>query len=253
MLHPPPTINVACLSAISADIPLLCCTSCTAVGVSAAHFHAFTAFRASVTRIPYGQTGRCSYIAVFVDGTILLLDGVEAHILLIAESQTYRQLQQEHNNSISASKAYFQVVPIPPPSPTPPRSAALRTGMKRAIRGRMRSSTPPNRDAHETGKARSRYRDSRRGDSPETSSGHETGGGRPYHHPYPTNLRVDTPVRAGNKTDQPPPASGASRRPLPPAPGGRHQLPPPALNRAQPAAIWALYGWQSATARVFGT
>ena len=32
---------------------------------------AFTAVRAGVTRIPYGQTGGCSYVAILVDGTLL--------------------------------------------------------------------------------------------------------------------------------------------------------------------------------------
>ena len=35
---PPPRLNDACLSAMAADVPLLCCTPCTAVRVSAAQF-----------------------------------------------------------------------------------------------------------------------------------------------------------------------------------------------------------------------
>ena len=105
---------------------------------------AFTAVRAGVTPIPCGQTGRCSYAAVLVDGTLLaavlllhgelawllpspMLHGVEAHILLFAETQIYRYLQQGHHNNVSASIASLRVVPIPPPSPTPPPSAALIT------------------------------------------------------------------------------------------------------------------------------
>ena len=98
---------------------------------------------------------------------------------------------------------------------------------KRATRGSLRSSTRPNLDAHETGRARSRSRDSRRGESPEAGSGDETEDGPPYHHPDPRTQRVDSPVRTENKTDQPPPGSGASRRRLSPAPGKRHQLSPP--------------------------
>ena len=39
LCYPPaPRLNAACLSAMGADVPLLCCTPCTAVRVSAAHF-----------------------------------------------------------------------------------------------------------------------------------------------------------------------------------------------------------------------
>ena len=105
---------------------------------------------------------------------------------------------------------------------------------KRATRGRLRSSTHPNLDAHETGRARFRSRDSRRGEPPGAGSGDEPVDGAPYLHPDPPTKRVDTPIRAEKKTDQPPPDSGASRRQLSPAPGERHQLPPPALDRASP-------------------
>ena len=98
---------------------------------------------------------------------------------------------------------------------------------KRATWGRLWSSTRPNLDAHETGRARSRSRDSRRGEPPEAGSGDETEDGPPYHHPDPPTKRVDSPVRAEKKTDQPPPDSGASRRQLSPAPGESHQTPPP--------------------------
>ena len=96
----------------------------------------FTAVRARVTRTPCGQTGRCSYVAVLVVGTLLaavlllfcslawlipslMLDGVEAHILLFAGTKHYRYLQQGHQNTISVSIASVRGVPIPPPSPTP--------------------------------------------------------------------------------------------------------------------------------------
>ena len=56
-----------------------------------------------------------------------MLDGVEAHILLFAETQIYRYLQQGHHNNISVSIASLRVVPIRRPFPTPPPSAALPT------------------------------------------------------------------------------------------------------------------------------
>ena len=105
---------------------------------------------------------------------------------------------------------------------------------KRDIRGRLRSSTRPNLDAHETGRARSRSRDSRRREPPQDGSGYETEDGAPYHHPDPPTKRVDSPVRAEKKTDQPLPDSGVSRRQLSPVPEERHQLPPPALHRRPP-------------------
>ena len=98
---------------------------------------------------------------------------------------------------------------------------------KRATRGRLRSLTHPNLDAHETGRARSRCRDSRRGQPSVAGSGDETEDGVPYLQPFPPTKRVDSPVHAEKKTDQPPPDSGAFRRQLSPAPGERHQLPPP--------------------------
>ena len=99
--------------------------------------------------------------------------------------------------------------------------------MKRATRGRLRSSTHPNLDAHDKERARSNSRDSRRRKPPEAGFGDETEDGAPYLHPDPPTKWVDSPVQAENKTDQPPPDSGASRRQLSPAPGERHQLPPP--------------------------
>ena len=59
-----------------------------------------------------------------------MLDGVEAQILLFAETQIYRHLQQGHHNNISVSIAYLRVVFIPPLSLTPPPSAALPTDNK---------------------------------------------------------------------------------------------------------------------------
>ena len=97
----------------------------------------------------------------------------------------------------------------------------------RVNRVKLRYSTCPNLDAHETGRARSRSRDSRRGEPPEAGSSDETEDGAPYLHPDPPTKRIDSPVRAEKKTDQPPPDSGASRRQLSPAPGERHRLPPP--------------------------
>ena len=62
-----------------------------------------------------------------------MVDGVEAHILLFAETQIYRYLQQGHHNNISASIASLRAVPIPPPSPTTPSSAALPTDNKQHV------------------------------------------------------------------------------------------------------------------------
>ena len=103
----------------------------------------------------------------------------------------------------------------------------MSTSEEAGYSGRLRSSTHPNLDAHETGRARSRSRDSRRGGAPEVCSGDETENGTPYFHPDPPTKRVDSAVRAKEKMDQPPPDSGASRRQPSPAPGERHQLPPP--------------------------
>ena len=123
---------------------------------------------------------------------------------------------------------------------------------KWATRGRLRPSTDPTLEAHETGRARSRSRDSRRGEPPEAGSGDETEDGAPYLHPDLPIKRVDSPVRAEMKTDQPPPDSGASRRQLSPAPWERHQLPPRA-RQGTTAATWPLRARQSATPRAPGT
>ena len=56
---------------------------------------------------------------------------------------------------------------------------------KRATLGRLRSSTRPNLNAHVTGRAPLRSRDSRRGASPDVSPGDGTDDGPPYHHPDP--------------------------------------------------------------------
>ena len=60
-----------CLNAMAVDVPLLCCTPCTAARVSAAHFWLLLLWFVRVTHIPYGQTGRCSYVAVLMVGTLL--------------------------------------------------------------------------------------------------------------------------------------------------------------------------------------
>ena len=101
---------------------------------------------------------------------------------------------------------------------------------KRATRGSLRFSTHPNLDAHQTGRARSRSRDSRKAKPPEAGSGDETEDGAPYLHPDPPTKRVDSPVPAEKNMDQPPPDLGASRNQLSPVPGERHQLPPPRLT-----------------------
>ena len=62
-----------------------------------------------------------------------MLDGVEAHVLLFAETQIYRYFQEGHHNNISASIASLRVVLIPPPPPTPPPSASLPTDIKQQV------------------------------------------------------------------------------------------------------------------------
>ena len=62
-----------------------------------------------------------------------MLDGVEAQVLLFAETQIYRYLQQGHHNNIPAFIGSLRVVPIPPPSLTPPPSAALHTDNKQHV------------------------------------------------------------------------------------------------------------------------
>ena len=57
-------------------------------------------------------------------------DVIEAHILLFAETQIYRYLQQGHHNNVPASIGSLRVVPIPLLSPTPPLSVALPTDYK---------------------------------------------------------------------------------------------------------------------------
>ena len=41
VLSPPPRLNEACLTAMGADVPFLCCTPCTAVRGSVAHLFCF--------------------------------------------------------------------------------------------------------------------------------------------------------------------------------------------------------------------
>ena len=154
--------------------------------------------------------------------------------MLIAETKIYRYLQQGHHNNMSAFIASLRVVPIPPPSPhlllslpSLQTTAICLPVRKPATPGRLRSSTCPNLDAHDTGTTRSRSRDSRRGEEPKAGSSDETEDGAPYVHPEPPTKRVDSPVRAERKTDQPAPDSGASRRQLSLDPGERHQLPAP--------------------------
>ena len=156
-----------------------------------------------------------------------------------------------------ASKTSLDVVAIPPPSFTRSPSAALPPQKKttclplrkRSIRGRVRSFTRPNRDAHETGRARSRSRDSRQGEPPEAGFGNETGDGAPYHHPDPSTKTVESPVREEKKTDQSPPDSRVYQRQISPAPDKRHQLPPLRGRPGTIAANWTLRARQSAARR----
>ena len=51
---------------------------------------AFTAVRAGVTRIPYGQAGRCSYVAVLVDGTLSSVAPLIYAIFIVNERRKTR-------------------------------------------------------------------------------------------------------------------------------------------------------------------
>ena len=129
---------------------------------------------------------------------------------------------------MSASIACLRIVPIPPPYPTLPPLQTTSNMYTSEEAGYSRQAevfhAPPC----------SRYCDSRWGGSPEAGSGDETEDEAPYLHPDPPTKRVDSPGRAGKRTDQPSPDSGVSRRQLLPGPGERHQLPTPALDRAPP-------------------
>ena len=103
-----------------------------------------------------------------------------------------------------------------------------------ATLGRLRSSTRLTLDVHETGRVRSRSRNSRRGELPEAGCGDETDNAPPCHHPDAPTRMVDSPVRSEKKTDQPLPVSAASRRQPSPASGESHQLTAPVLDRAPP-------------------
>ena len=149
----------------------------------------------------------------------------------------YGYLQQGHHNNISASIAQSHVVPVPPPSPTPPPTAAFPTdnnSEETGYSGRLRSSMRPKLDDRETGKARSRSRDSRWGEPPEEGSADDTWDGPQHHPPDSSTKRDELPVLAGEEADQPRADSGASRRKLSPAPGKRHQLASPRPTERQP-------------------
>ena len=132
-------------------------------------------------------------------------------------------------HSFFTRRSHPATFPHTPSFRCPPyrQQAACLPVRKRATRGRLRSSTPPNLDAHETGRARSRCRDSRRGEPREAGSGDETEDGAPYLHPFPPTKRVDSPVRAEKKTDQPHRTRGrldaSSRQPR----GSATSCPPP--------------------------
>ena len=112
----------------------------------------------------------------------------------------YRYLQQGHHNNMCL-RSFFTRRSHPATFPhtasfrCPPYRQQATTCLPvrtRATRGRLRSSTRPNLDAHETGRAHSRSRDSRRGEPREAGSGDETEDGAPYHHPDPPTKRVDS-------------------------------------------------------------
>ena len=105
--------------------------------------------------------------------------------------------------------------------------------------GRLRSSTRPNQDTHETGRARSRLRsrsrsrsrDLRRREPAEEGSGDETSDGPQDKPPDSPSKRDELSARAEKEADQPPADSGAFRRQLSPVPGKRHQLASPCSTK----------------------
>ena len=188
-----------------------------------------------------------------------MLDGVEAHVLLFAETQIHRPLTAGTPQQYICLHSFFtrRSHPATFPHTSSSRFPSYRqraTGLpvrKRATRDRLMSSTHPNLDVHETERARSRSLDSKRGEPPEAGAGDETEDRAPYLHPDPLTERVDSTVRA-KKTDQPLPDSGVSRRQLSPAPGERHQLSPPGARQGTTAATWVLRARRSATSELPG-
>ena len=75
-LPPPytlPGLNAARFGAMGPNVLLPCCPPPPALRLGSVLpiLAPYTAVRACVTRIPYGQTGRCSYVAVLADDTLL--------------------------------------------------------------------------------------------------------------------------------------------------------------------------------------
>ena len=109
----------------------------------------------------------------------------------------------------------------------------------------------PNLDDRETGRARSRSRDSKRGEPPEEGSGDETSD-RPQDHPpdSPTK-RNEMPVRAQKEADQSPADAGASRRQLS-QPRGSITSWPPRAQQSATAPTCTPRARQSTTSRASG-
>ena len=164
-----------------------------------------------------------------------MLDGVEAHILLFAGTQILPLLAAGTPQQYICLHSFFTRRSHPATFPHTPffrcplyrQQETCQPVSKRATRGRLRSFTHPNLDAHKTGRTRSRSRDSRRGEPPEAGSGVKTEGGAAYLHPDPPTKRVDSPVCDEKKTDQPSPDPGcldaSSRQPR----GSATSCPPP--------------------------
>ena len=210
---------------MGADVPLLCCRPppCTAVRISDVHFWPiFLRFVRALRVYPYVQTGRCSYVAVLVDGTLpiavlicklawvlpsLMLEEVEAHVLLFAGTQilplvaagTPQQYICLHRSTRRSRPATFHHTPS---FRCLPYRQQATTCLPVKKRGRLTSSTRPNLDAHESSRSPSRPRDSRRGEPPEKGSGDETEDGPPDPHPDPSAKRVDSPVRVAKETNK---------------------------------------------------
>ena len=124
---------------------------------------------------------------------------------------------------------------ISPSSPAVPTQNNISTGDDAGYLRKLRATTRPNQDSHESGntcsRSRSRSRsishDTRRGEPSKEDSRDETEDEQLDRHQDPPTKRVDSPIRAAREEDQSPPGSGVSRPQLSPATGERHQLASP--------------------------
>ena len=90
----------------------------------------------------------------------------------------------------------------------------MATSEKRPTHGRLRSSTRPNLDAHEIGRARSRSRDSRHAEPPEAGSGDDTEDVAPHHYSDSSTKTVDSPAPEERHQLTPPRSPGHHHRHL---------------------------------------